>query len=254
MNIDYQKLGRYVLVVNLLLTGLVFYVGWDVMSTEAAPGDDRALFATVKPAKKAEPKLKSIFQDYSIITADRFLPRPGAQSGEPFQLLPVPGASSALDRLMKLRGTAVSSEKGQSFAIVELLQSREFRTVRAGEEVGGATVVDIGESSVLVSMENEEVTLFLNAAEEYGTGSKKKSANRGRKGTAGKVDMPPGMQAFVKRLPPDKQKDAWKKWQNASSEDRQKAIKKFMQRAQGAGGNQKPQRGGGGQRPQRKRR
>jgi hypothetical protein len=250
MKLDYQRLGRYILAANLLMTGLVLYIGWDVMSTEAASGDDRALFAPIKPVVKIEPEHKSIFHDYSVITADRFLPQPGARPGEPAPLLPVPGPSSALDRLIKLRGTAVSSEKGLSFAIVELLQNGEFRTVRVGEEVVGATIVDIGEASVLVSMENEEVTLFFNATEEYGAGTRKTSNKRGKKNPksfdGSTAQMPPGMQEFLKRLPPDRQKEAMKKWQNASPEDRKKAIKRFMDNAggqgQGRGGNKRMQR------------
>jgi hypothetical protein len=255
MKLDYQRLGRYVILANILVTGLVLYAAADFFPGEAAQTANSRLFAPLEPAREAEPQRKNIFQDYSVITADRFLPRPDLRPGEPMPLVPIPGLSSALDRLMKLRGTAVSSEKGLSFAIIELLPSGEFRTVKAGEEVAGATVVDIDEDSVLVSMENEEIRLSLNATEEYGTRTGKRAGSgRGLKGPGqfrrpggregGVAGLPQGIQEYIKSLPPDKQREAMKKWQSASPEDRKKAIKRFQEyyKAQGRSGGSRPRR------------
>lgn len=238
MKLDYQRLARYVILANLLVTGLVIYFATDLVLGEAAPENNARLFAPVKPVERTQPQARSIFRDYSIITADRFLPRPGIAPGEPTGLVPIPGPSSALDRLLKLRGTAVSSEKGLSFAILELLQSGEFRTVRVGEEVVGATVLEIGGDSMLVSMENEEITIFLNATEEYATSSKKSRPGQRSGRTDGRFAgrMPPAMQEYLKRLPPEMQK----RWQNASPEEKKKFIKKFMERA---GQGQNPRQG-----------
>lgn len=238
MKLDYQRLGRYVIFANLLVTVLVIYLATDLVLGEAASKNNAKLFAPVKPVEKAQPRAKSIFRDYSVITADRFLPRPGVAPGEPTGLVPIPGPSSALDRLLKLRGTAVSSEKGMSFAILELLQNGEFRTVRVGDEVAGATVLDIGGDSILVSMENEEITVFLNATEEYNIPSKKSSSGRKSKRPDNRFTgkMPPAMQEYIKRLPPEMQK----RWQNATPEQKKKAIKKFMERA---GQGQNPRQG-----------
>jgi len=250
MKLDYQRLGRYVLIANLIITGLVVYVAQGLVFGEPVLIDDTRLLSPIKPVRKAEPRGKSIYQDYSVITADRFLPRPNLEPGEPMPLVPIPGPSSALDRLVKLRGTAVSSEKGLSFAIVELLQNREFTTVRAGDEVAGATVLEIGEDSILVSMENEEIRLPLNATEEYGgkpkvesRSGRKNPRQAGRSGTArGNMEkIPPALQEQMKNLPPEMRR----RWEQASPEEKRKYIQKFMERARGQGG------GGGAQRPRR---
>jgi hypothetical protein len=240
MKIDYKRLGRYLLLVNLLITVLVVYVAVDFMPGEAAPDTDSRLFAPVRPLKQSEPERKGIFRDYTVITADRFLPQPDLQPGEAMPLLPVPGASSALDRLVKLRGTAVSSEKEQSCAIVELLQSGEHRTVKAGDEMAGATVLEVGESSILVSMENEEITLSLNATEEYGRSTaRKREQSRGQNQSretrerpgrqrTGSNGVPPEIQERIKNLPPEMRR----RWESASPEQRREYIKKFMQARQ----------------------
>ena len=58
--------------------------------------------------------------------------------------------------------------------------------------------------------------------------------------------LPQGMQEYIKSLPPDRQREAMKKWQSASPEDRKKAIKRFQDnyraQGQGRGGNQRPNR------------
>jgi len=158
----------------------------------------------------------------------------------------MPGPSSALDRLLKLRGTAISSDKGLSCAIVELLQTGESRTVRIGEEVAGAKVIEISENSMLVSMENEEVRLQLDATEEYGGQARKSSrGGRGQGATgrsarnrgAGGTEIPPVVQEMLKRLSPEAQKEARRKWEAASPEDRKKYIKKVMEARQQGGGN-----------------
>lgn len=246
MKLDYRRLGRYVLAANIILTGLVVYAVLDFGTGEAAIRRDPKLFEPARPVRKAEPERKGIFHDYSIITVDRFLARPDVVSGEAAPLLPIPGPSSALDRLVKLRGTAVSSEKGMSCAIFELLQDGSNVTVRAGEEIAGATVVDIGENSVLVSMENEEIMIFLDATEEYGAGARKALKQNGRVrgnppgqaraaggGTPGLERIPPALQERLKNLPPEVRR----KWEQASPEDKRKYIKRFLEtQKQGARG------------------
>jgi hypothetical protein len=197
MKLDYQRLGRYVILANILVTGLVLYAAADFFPGEAAQTANSRLFAPLEPAREAEPQRKNIFQDYSVITADRFLPRPDLRPGEPMPL-----------------------------------------------------VVDIDEDSVLVSMENEEIRLSLNATEEYGTRTGKRAGSgRGLKGPGqfrrpggregGVAGLPQGIQEYIKSLPPDKQREAMKKWQSASPEDRKKAIKRFQEyyKAQGRGGS-----------------
>jgi hypothetical protein len=249
MRIDYRRLGRYMTLANIAVTGLVIYIVLNLFPGEAAQEDYRDLLAPVLPSKKAEPRQKSIFKDYSGITVDRFLPAIEGAPGEPAPLVPIPGAASALERLMKLRGTAVSSEKELSCAIIELLQGGESRTVRIGEEIAGVKVLEIGADAILVSMDNEEITLPLDATEEYGTGRTpgrvqaadggRGAARGGRPGDqrrpgrddAAAGDVPQRLQQFLQRMPEDARAEALNRWQNASPEERQQYLRLMENRA-----------------------
>ena len=262
MKIDYRRFSRYVTLANIIISGLVIYVVLDIFPGEAAQEDYRSLLAPVRPSKKVEAKEKSIFKDYSAITVDRFLPRIDAAPGEPAPLVPIPGASSALDRLMKLRGTAVSTEKELSCAIVELLQAGESRTVHVGDEVVGAKILEIGEDTILVSMDNEEITLRLDATEEYGGGKRSsggaRNADRSRqRGSQGRSDrrnrgsgnLPPSIQRALENLPENARREALKRWQSATPEQRKQYLQLMESRAREGRGDSQRQR-----RPARERR
>jgi hypothetical protein len=238
VKLDYRRFSRYVTLANIIISGFVIYVALDIFPGEAAQEDYRELFSPVRPSKKAEPKQKSIFKDYSGITVDRFLPRVEAAPGEPAPLVPIPGASSALDRLMKLRGTAVSNEKELSCAIIEMLQSGESRTVYIGDEVADAKILEISEDSILVTMDNEEITLRLDATEEYGGGSKGSNRSRQRgdqkrqaRSGRGSGDVPPAVRRALENLPQDARKEALKRWQSATPEQKKKYLQYMESRA-----------------------
>lgn len=261
MKLDYRRLGRYVTLANIAVTGLAIYVVLSLFPGEAAQEDYRDLLAPVRPSRRAEPLQKSIFKDYSGITVDRFLPMMDGTPGEPAALVPVPGASSALDRLIKLRGTAVSSEKELSCAIIDLLQGGESKTVHIGDEVAGAKILDIGADSILLSMDNEEITLYLDATEEYGgtkrsavrtqAADRERSAGRGnrpadqrRQGREGAPagDVPQRLQQFLQRLPEDARREALDRWRNASPEERQQYLRLMESRAREGRGDPSGQR------------
>ena len=256
MRLDCRKIGRCVFLANVLVTLLAAYILMGVLAPQAIPQADPRLFAPVEPVKKSAPQQQTgIFRDYSVISPDRFVPRSQGEPGDTLPPLPVPGPMSALDRLVKLRGTAVSPDKNLSYAIVEMLQGGEHRTVRVGEEVAGATVLEIAENSILVSMENEEVALFLNATEEYGAKAAKpqkdQSQQTGQAQAPGgrqageprqprAAEIPPDLQQYLDRLPPD----MLQRWQTASPEDRQKYIQRFLERMRGGEGGPRPRRDG----------
>jgi len=240
MKIEYRLLGRIILAGNLLLTFFVIYIAIEFASGEEQ-ANDSALFAPVTPVENKKAERKSVFRDYSVITADRFISKHGTLQSDASMIVPVPGPSSMLDRLIKLRGTAVSSDSGMSCAIIELLQNGESRTVTINDEIAGAVVLDIGENSILVSMDNEEIRVSLDATEEYGAKARKNVGARGGKQAARPMrtnsamnaggQLPPGIQQYLKQLPPEVRK----KWDNASPEDKQKFIKRFMDRANQGG-------------------
>ncbi len=251
MKLDCKRLGRYMILVNILVSALLVYVASEFLPSQAAPKADARLFAPIEPLEKDEPERKGIFGDYSAITPDRFLPRPEGEPGESELPVPVPGPTSALDRLLKLRGTAVSSDKARSFAIVDLLQEKESRTVRVGDEIVGARVLQISENSILLLMEEEEITLPLNATEEYGTAAKKAEKKkpdtpqkgdkpwRERFGKPGRNGIPPEVEEYVKTLPPEIQK----MWNQATPEQKKRYIQKFMERQKkGKKNNKRPKR------------
>ncbi len=256
MRVDYRRFSRYVTLANIIVTGLVLYIVLNLFPGEAAQNDYGNLFAPVRPSKKAEPKQKSIFKDYSGITVDRFLPSIEAAPGESAPLVPIPGASSALDRLLKLRGTAVSTEKELSCAIVELLQGGESRTVHIGEEVAGAKVLEINEDSMLVTMDNEEITLRLDATEEYGGGRRSSNGGRsadrlrqrsdrerGGRNNRGSGETPPAIRRALENLPQDAREEALKKWQSATPEQRKQYLQLMQSRSrEGRGGSARPGR------------
>jgi hypothetical protein len=256
VKVDYRRFGKYMTLANIFISGLVVYTAVSLFPGEAAQEDSRALFAPVQPSRTAEPKQKSIFRDYSGITVDRFLPRIEAAPGEPAPLVPIPGASSALDRLVKLRGTAVSTEKELSCAILELLQSGESKTVHIGEEVAGAKVLEISDDSVVVTMDNEEITLHLDATEEYGGGrrstdrsrssgrSSSRGARRGGSRNAGGAgNVPPAVRRALENLPESARKEALNRWQSATPEQRQKYLQLMeSRRRQGGGDTQRARR------------
>ena len=74
MKLDYQRLGRYVLIANLIITGLVVYIAQGLVFGEPVLIDDTRLLAPIKPSRTAEPRGKSIYQPTGSFHAPTWSP------------------------------------------------------------------------------------------------------------------------------------------------------------------------------------
>ncbi|MHC5036549.1 MAG: hypothetical protein ACYTHM_04480 [Planctomycetota bacterium] len=267
MNLDLRKTGRFLMVLNFVLTAGVVVAGADFFASPPEPRvNGRAFRDVVAPAPSAAEE-KGIFRDYSGITATKFRTR--GEAGRKKRAPVVrPGATSAVQNTLRVLGTMLSNNEAFNFAILEDIHTRKQHTVSVGDVVGSVKIVGIRAEEVEVLLHGEKTVLPLDLTVYVAEKKKKKkpsksSRSRGsRNRSRGKppsrggnppmpqrkqdsakpesaggnapdpvsrylANMSPKLKKWWDQLPPGEREKWGKWWLNKSPEERAKWEQKF---------------------------
>ncbi|MHC4780229.1 MAG: hypothetical protein ACYTFG_16795, partial [Planctomycetota bacterium] len=137
MDLDLGKAGRFLMILNFVLTASVVVAGAEFFTDDDA-NQGRPVRDLRPPAEEPEEDA-GIFRDYSSITGTRFRTR--ADSGRRAPVAAKPGATSALENTLRVLGTMLSNNEAFSCAILEDIHTRKQHTVYAGDMVGAVKIV-----------------------------------------------------------------------------------------------------------------
>ncbi len=193
MFLSLQTIGKLILAVNVLITGGVIVAGGSLFMDYGTPARGAGAFELAPNPSAAEKpeRQKSLDDVLKDITADKFIfvEKPaGPHGGTPV----VEGAATdetpkqPASCPFKVKGIMLSTVESLTAAIVQILNSKEQRTVSAGDEVEGVEIVRIKTESVVVLLNDEETEVPLDISDEgaapKGQGKDGNAEKRGGKG------------------------------------------------------------------------